>query len=890
MLGSQWRGLVSLYFSWDYEYLKRLRDADPGRAQYSVDTRSHPVEVDFAELAALLEPSPSICTVETCIGQNCPEKRREERPPGLLPWPQPREYDASSWSPGHVPAGERRSNANVRGFSCLVFDVDHGIGLAELPLLRERLAAFAYLLQSTHNHHPPSNCRFRVVFPLSRVATCEEWGPLLRAVSLKYGLMADDKTFSLSNHFYLSRTKIGIEPIAEVHDGEVMDVDAELASAKVIPIASRGLRFPTSTLTAPPASTEPVDMVELRKCLVHYQPKKDPDGQKKAVLRRVVAGEAFAFKGSRGFFSAWLGTILAWAFPAGTSVNAAMELIRPSLAAAVLPEDNTPDNTPEAWLSRARFQFETAATLRYTQHLEWEKTKKSNEALAIKAREVLGLKPPRTVPTPIIPSLEAVGSAAPETTEDEPETPATLTRMKVADDAFRKAFGWEPFVAKSYDELWMSLLLLNEESGKLLQDEANAETILAFDPEWREAFRLNLVLNRIEVRPGVPISDVSRLSPNILPTAVRNWLAGKPHQLRLPHGLVKAQIAKIARENAFDPLNDYLNAPEWDGESRCYTFFERYCNAKCTDEHGRDITDFVRKVSVRWLIGAAARGLNPGCKMDTVLVLEGLTGVKKTTFFEVLAGEWYGLMTQQIADKDAQMQSVRRWIVELGELSSLSHTKLDQLKAHLSLRIDSFRPPYGDAVEDFPRRCVYVGSTEREQYLHDDMGNRRFWPIRVGEIDIEALKRDRDQIWAEAVVRYRAHEQWWFDQEDNAELERVTIQRLDAGTYGESIMNWWQNIDPSVRPATIGLVQVATEALKIPEDRINKQAIGRALKNLGFVRGHLDLGGYRRPVYFPSEMLRTIQKRSAIAHHLGMVPSIPVPVPVPVKKTDETLN
>jgi predicted P-loop ATPase len=307
--------------------------------------------------------------------------------------------------------------------------------------------------------------------------------------------------------------------------------------------------------------------------------------------------------------------------------------------------------------------------------------------------------------------------------------------------------------------------------------------------------------------------------------------------------------------------------------ARNYTFFEKYFQASTVDEDGHDITDFVRKVSVRWLIGCAARALDPGCKMDTVLVLEGLTGTKKTTAFEVLAGEWYGLMTQQITDKDAQMQSVRRWIVELGELSSLSNTKLEQLKAHLSSPKDSFRPPYADAVEDFPRRCVFVGSTEQERYLHDDLGNRRFWPIKCGgDIDIEALKQDRDQNWAEAVVRFLAKEKWWFDREDNDELERITVQRLDTGTFEESILNWWQKMAPGSRPATVGMVQVAVDALKMPEDRINKQAVGRALKKLGFKRLHVDVGGIRRPMYVPPETLRNAPRSdSTLARLLSMV-------------------
>ena len=127
--------------------------------------------------------------------------------------------------------------------------------------------------------------------------------------------------------------------------------------------------------------------------------------------------------------------------------------------------------------------------------------------------------------------------------------------------------------------------------------------------------------------------------------------------------------------------------------------------------------------------------------------------------------QWFSDELADLGTKDAAQDLRGKWIVELGELSALNRGAVERVKAFMSRRVDHYRPSYGTRSQDFPRQCVFIGSTNADAYLGDETGGRRFWPVKVGAIDLDALKRDRDQLWAEAVAAYRADEKWWLDKE-----------------------------------------------------------------------------------------------------------------------------
>ncbi|MBX5046977.1 virulence protein E [Rhizobium lentis] len=213
---------------------------------------------------------------------------------------------------------------------------------------------------------------------------------------------------------------------------------------------------------------------------------------------------------------------------------------------------------------------------------------------------------------------------------------------------------------------------------------------------------------------------------------------------------VRDAIELIAMENAFDPVRDYLDGLNWDGVPRLDTWLTVYLGASedpLTSAIGRAV-----------LTGAVRRVRQPGAKFDGVMVLEGPQGGGKSSALKILAGGDKYFSDEIAADvpyKEQQELLQGKWIVELPELVGLSNTQVGRLKQFISKTHDRGRPAFARSVVELPRRCVLIGTTNDAQYLRDTTGNRRFWPVEVGKIDLEALWRDRDQLWAEASAAER---------------------------------------------------------------------------------------------------------------------------------------
>jgi predicted P-loop ATPase len=199
-------------------------------------------------------------------------------------------------------------------------------------------------------------------------------------------------------------------------------------------------------------------------------------------------------------------------------------------------------------------------------------------------------------------------------------------------------------------------------------------------------------------------------------------------------------------ENSFDPVLDYLDGLDWDGENRLGTLLSSYLGAE-TSKLNCEIGKLV-------LVAAVRRVRQPGCKFDHIVTLEGPEGTMKSTAVQVLAGvENFSDQTILTATDKEQQELVRGiWIFEIADLAGMRRTDVEKMKAFVSRTHDRTRPAYGRHRVDAPRRCIFIGTTNEDGYLKSQTGNRRFWPVRTGIIDIDSLRRHRDQLWAEAAT------------------------------------------------------------------------------------------------------------------------------------------
>jgi predicted P-loop ATPase len=247
--------------------------------------------------------------------------------------------------------------------------------------------------------------------------------------------------------------------------------------------------------------------------------------------------------------------------------------------------------------------------------------------------------------------------------------------------------------------------------------------------------------------------------------------------------LLHRTILQMATGHAFDPVCEYLNCTQakWDGVPRLDSWVVTYLG--CED------TPLNREIGVRHLIAAVRRARDPGCKYDCILVLEGPEGVQKSTTIETLAGKENFSDQTILGVSDKEVQELLRgvWHFECADLSGMRRAEVERVKAFASRTTDRARRAYGRVREEQPRRCVIWASTNDQSYLKSQTGNRRFLPLLVRHIDIEALKGDRDQLWAEAATREAAGESIVLDRSLWAAANEAQEQRRERDPWEDCL-------------------------------------------------------------------------------------------------------
>ena len=314
------------------------------------------------------------------------------------------------------------------------------------------------------------------------------------------------------------------------------------------------------------------------------------------------------------------------------------------------------------------------------------------------------------------------------------------------------------------------------EKGAIAQTIENAVIILTNDPKLAGRVALNEMEHNIVTLSSLPWRVVKGAS---------QWTDSDDAALRFylerVYGLTGKDrifdaVNVVAQQNAFHPVRDYLDGCTWDGTPRVETLLVDYL--------GAEDSPYTRAVTRKTLVAAVARVYHPGQKFDYMLTLRGRQGLGKSALIAKLGGKWFSDTFTTMQGKEAYEQVLGVWIVEVGELAGMRKAEAETIKLFISKTSDRFRPAYGRRLQDFPRQCIFIGTTNETQFLRDTTGNRRFWVVDTPNDPVRDMWEDLTpemvaQIWGEAVELYRKGEKLFLPRE----LERVAREVQE--TYEE---------------------------------------------------------------------------------------------------------
>ena len=354
--------------------------------------------------------------------------------------------------------------------------------------------------------------------------------------------------------------------------------------------------------------------------------------------------------------------------------------------------------------------------------------------------------------------------------------------------------------------------------------------MFAFDEMFCGEVVVRELGKQVDLPTPRPVQDVDI-------TAIQEWLQLKGLKLTGQETVHKA-IDLRSHERSFHPVKNYLNSLKWDGKPRVETWLHTYLSVECNE--------YSKAIGSMFLIAAVARIFQPGCQADYMLILEGPQGEYKSTACKTLAGEWFSDHLPDIASagKDVSQHLRGKWIIEVTELHAMGRAESNQLKGFVTRATERYRRSYGRKEVVETRQCVFIGTTNKNVYLRDETGGRRYWPVMTGKINLEALKRDRDQLFAEALWLFQNGVQWWPSKA--FELKHVVPEqdeRYEEDAWEGPIASFLDGLyDPKVT-----ILQVAKCALGFLSDArvgtADQRRIAAILERIGWKRGRRTSNG-----------------------------------------------
>lgn len=360
----------------------------------------------------------------------------------------------------------------------------------------------------------------------------------------------------------------------------------------------------------------------------------------------------------------------------------------------------------------------------------------------------------------------------------------TLAFENIKDAKYEFEVNNDPENVEQEDLEWMKELEVNTR-GKYQSSAINLNLIMRNDPRMKKVFRYNIFDGRKYVFGNLPWRKIDKPEPlrDVDFSGLRNYIEsiyGISSSMK-----VEDSLELEFERNKFHPIRDYIRNLKWDGIKRIDSVLIEY--------FGAEDTVFTREAFRKFMVGSVARVFKPGIKFDLVLTLISKTqGTGKSSFFKAIGKDWFSDTFLTVQGKEAFEQLQGAWIIEMAELSGLRKAEVEAIKHYISKQEDSFRKAYGRIVEIHPRQCTFVATTNQSMFLRDPSGNRRFMPVDIHEVKlldnkklfdlITKGKEEIDQFWAEAYHLYKNKEPLYLSNEAEklSEIEQYSHVETDS--------------------------------------------------------------------------------------------------------------
>lgn len=374
----------------------------------------------------------------------------------------------------------------------------------------------------------------------------------------------------------------------------------------------------------------------------------------------------------------------------------------------------------------------------------------------------------------------------------------------------------------------------------------NVLHVLMLHEDWQGVLGYDEFANRIVARKQTPWRKTGEWQDGD-DNELSLWLASKCNLLIKQPGTVALGVVAAAKRNAYNPVREWVEAQQWDKTPRLRYWMHECCGVRDSEYSALIGTLFMR--------GVVKRALQPGCKMDSALILIGAQGAGKSTVWRTLGGDWFADTPFKPGDKDSYMMVQGALIYELCELEQFNKAETTAIKAFVTSTTDRYRLPYGRSISNFPRQCVFGGTTNNFEIFKDMTGNRRFWPAEVDErgdgINIAKLSEWRAQLFAEALHDIRAGERIYPTQLEAFRLIEPECRKYEvADAWSDAIEAYLEA--NTITQLTVG--EILSEVLKLSlrdlqSPRGAETRVGQIMGRLGWRKKRVELAGVRKWVY-----------------------------------------